>query len=111
MPCPKTPEDWKKIAEEFGSRWQFYICIGALDGKHINIKVPRNQGSVYYNYKCFHSINLLALLDAGHKFICIDCESNGSANDSGVFRDTQLFQKLENGTMGFPEPEPLPDDT
>ncbi|XP_050715754.1 uncharacterized protein LOC126998310 [Eriocheir sinensis] len=93
MPCPKTPEDWKKIVEEFGGRWQFYNCIGALDGKHTAIKSPRNQGSVYYNYKGFHSIILLALVDAGHKFIFIDCGSNGSASDSGVFRDTQLFKK------------------
>ncbi|XP_050689651.1 putative nuclease HARBI1 [Eriocheir sinensis] len=111
MPCPKAPEDWKKIAEEFGSRWRFYNCIGASDGKHIAIKVPRNQGYVYYNYKGFHSIILLALVDAGHKFIFIDCGSNGSASDSGVFRDTQLFKKLENGTMALPEPEPLPNDT
>ena len=49
--CPTTPHEWKVVADQFGERWQFFHAIGALDGKHVAIKCPRNGGSIYYNYK------------------------------------------------------------
>jgi len=36
LPQP-TEEEWKKKGEEFYSLWQFPNCIGAIDGKHIEI--------------------------------------------------------------------------
>ena len=35
----------------FGERWQFFHAVGALDGKQIGIKCPRNGGSLYCIYK------------------------------------------------------------
>jgi len=34
-----SEENWKSIAEEFKARWNFPHCIGAIDGKHVVIKV------------------------------------------------------------------------
>ena len=66
---PTTPEEWLQIADQFGARWQFHHTLGALDGKHVAIKRPRNGGSKYFNYKGYHSIVLMALVDAEYKFI------------------------------------------
>jgi len=33
----QTEEEWKKKEDEFYSLWQFPNCIGAIDGKHIEI--------------------------------------------------------------------------
>uniref|UniRef100_A0A1X7VR58 DDE Tnp4 domain-containing protein n=1 Tax=Amphimedon queenslandica TaxID=400682 RepID=A0A1X7VR58_AMPQE len=42
---PKTQSEWKEIAIEFDQKWNFPHCLGALDGKHMNIRPPPSSGS------------------------------------------------------------------
>ncbi|KAK7468033.1 hypothetical protein BaRGS_00036737 [Batillaria attramentaria] len=55
-----------QINSEFETRWQFPNCTGAMDGTHIEI-VSSGRGSDYYNYANYHSIILLALVDADYR--------------------------------------------
>ena len=71
MSAPHTPEQWKSVAETFSTKWNFHNTLGAIDGKHIAIRCPPNAGSLYYNYKGFHSIVLLAVVDGDYKFIYV----------------------------------------
>lgn len=48
LPKP-TAELWRCIAEDFYEIWNFPNCIGAVDGKHIQIQCPPKTGSLYYN--------------------------------------------------------------
>uniref|UniRef100_A0A1X7T079 DDE Tnp4 domain-containing protein n=1 Tax=Amphimedon queenslandica TaxID=400682 RepID=A0A1X7T079_AMPQE len=48
---PTTENKWKETAEQFQNQWNFPHCLGAIDGKHINIRQPANSGSMYYNYR------------------------------------------------------------
>jgi len=32
-------DNWQKVSDNFTRNWQFPHCIGAIDGKHINIQV------------------------------------------------------------------------
>lgn len=105
---PKTSEEWKKIAVQFDKKWNFPHCLGALDGKHIVIQSPMNSGSEFYNYKSTFSIVLMALVDADYCFTFADVGCQGRISDGGVFRNTVLFKKLEEGTLKIPEDEPLP---
>lgn len=82
MPEPTT-ESLKKNALEFASQWNFPNCVGAIDGKHVRIRCPSRAGSTYFNYKNFHSIVLLAIVDANYKFIGIDVGSYGREGDAG----------------------------
>lgn len=66
---PPSKDDWKSISEEFMKKWQFPNCLGAIDGRHMRIQAPPNSGSAFYNYKQFFSMVLLAICDAGYKFI------------------------------------------
>ena len=82
---PHTEEEWKAVAKGFQDRWNFPNCLGALDGKHIAIRPPRNSGSTFFNYKHSFSIVLMALVDADYKFIYCDVGCNGRVSDGGVF--------------------------
>ena len=110
IPTPQTTEGWKKISDLFSTRWNFHNCLGALDGKHVAMKCPKNAGSVYYNYKGFHSIILMGLVDADYKFIWVEVGSNGSAGDAQVFNSGELKEAIEDDTLNFPPPESIPND-
>ena len=107
---PTTPEEWQPIADLFRDRWNFPHALGALDGKHVSIRCPKNSGSLYYNYKGFYSIVLMALVDADYRFIWIDVGAQGSASDAQVFNATELKDAIESEEIGFPQPDPLPND-
>ena len=79
MHCPRTSAEWKAVAVDFSSRWNFHHTLGAIDGKHVAIRCPKNGGSLYFNYKGFHSIILFALVHANYKFMWVDVGANGSS--------------------------------
>ncbi|KAK7095652.1 hypothetical protein V1264_005034 [Littorina saxatilis] len=108
MKVPNTQAEWRAVADKFDERWQFPNCIGAMDGKHVAIKAPRNSGSMFFNYKNFHSIVLLALVDADYKVIAYDLGVNGRNNDAGIFGNSELYHHLEENTLNVPPPRPLP---
>lgn len=65
-------------------RTQFPNCLGAIDGKHIRLKQPNDSGSLYYNYKYYFSIVLLALADTNYCFTAVDIGSYGSVSKSKI---------------------------
>ncbi|XP_046622671.1 protein ALP1-like [Neodiprion virginianus] len=105
---PSSLEEWQVIAHKFDTLWNFPHCIGALDGKHINFRPPRSDGSIYRNYKGKDSIVLLGLVDAEYRFLFVDVGRNGRMHDSAVLRESPLWTKINDGTLNLPAPCEIP---
>jgi hypothetical protein len=85
-------------------KWQFPHCLGAVDGKHIQIKKPPQSGSKYWNYKHYFSIVLLVVADCYGRVIAYDLGRPGSQGDSGIFNESKL-SKLTGDPDLVPKPE------
>lgn len=110
LPPVITPEQWEQIADDFQTKWNFPHACGAIDGKHVRIKKPKDSGSLFYNYKVFFSMILLAVVDANYKFMWISVGANGSASDVQLFNNCELKNLLEQDNLGLPPAIPLPGD-
>ena len=76
LPKP-TVESFEETERGFRERWQVPSAVGAIDGKHVRIQCPHNSGSLYYCYKQFFSVVLMAVCDYDHKFTLVDIGSYG----------------------------------
>ena len=109
--CPTTEQRWRDLADQWYQRWNFPHTVGAIDGKHVACKAPRNSGSEFYNYKGFYSVILFAMVDADYKFTYIDVSGNGSSSDAQIYNKSDLHRGLDqNRIHAFPQPDPLPND-
>lgn len=107
MPEPNR-EKWIEISELFYKKTNFPNCLGSIDGKHIRCRNPNNSGSLFYNYKKYFSIVLMAVVDANLNFIFIDVGAYGREADSNVFRNSVFGKKLYRNQLQIPDPVSLP---
>ena len=102
--APSSKEEWRKIAEEFETSWNFPNCIGVMDGKHIVIQAPPISGSTYFNYKKTHSIVLMALCNHNYEFTIVDIGDSGRESDGSIFAASSIGYGLANKSLDLPEP-------
>lgn len=102
-------EEWQQVAIGFHAKWSFPNCLGALDGKHINIRPPPGTGSTFYNNEHTFSIVLMALVDSNYRFLYADVGCNGRISDGSVFGGCSLQEALEKRTVNIPAPSRLPE--
>lgn len=100
--------DYKQKSAVLSYKWNFPNCILAIDGKNVHIRSPNKSGSLFYNYKDFFSISLLAMVNVNYEFVAVDIGSFGEEGDSGIFLKLNMGQQILNGRFGFPEPCQLP---
>ncbi|XP_050824389.1 uncharacterized protein LOC127058397 [Gopherus flavomarginatus] len=77
----------------------FPKCGGEIDGTHIPILAPEHQGSEYINQKGYFRMVQQALVDHKGRFTNINMRCQGKARDARIFRNSGLFQKLQQGTF------------
>ena len=107
LPMP-SEDQLRKISDNFFTKTNYPNCIGAIDGKHIRLKAPRNSGSLYFNYKEYYSMVLLAVVDSHCKFIAVDIGSYGREGDAGIYLKSKIGQNILNNAFNIPAPKVLP---
>ena len=108
MKPPITTNEWLNIADGFEKRWSFPHCVGAIDGKHVQIVKPDHSGSMYFNYKKTCSIVLMAVCNAKYEFTLVDVGECGRQSDGGVFRNSNLGHAIVNELFDLPPQKSLP---
>ncbi|XP_051176215.1 uncharacterized protein LOC127291250 [Leptopilina boulardi] len=98
---PRTQREWMLIAAGFRARWYFSNVLGALDGKEFKIRPLPHTGTLYYNYKKFTSIKMMATCDAFYRFTWVDV-------GNFVFRNTHFYEDLRKGCVDLPPSCELP---
>ena len=74
------------------------------------IQCPFNSGSLFYSYKSYFSIVLLAVASADYRFVMVDVGAYGSSNVSGVLNQTTFFKQLRNKNFDVLPSKQLPND-
>ncbi|GFX28075.1 DDE Tnp4 domain-containing protein [Trichonephila clavipes] len=98
-----SPDEWSKIAQDYKDKSNMPNCIGCADGKHCRIQRPPNAGSLFYNYKDFHSIVLLADADAYACFTMIEVGAYGKDNDSSIFTQSEMGKAYNAKQLNIPQ--------
>lgn len=104
-----SAEEWVTFADEYRSKWQFDQCLGALDGRHIELQSPVHSGTNFFNYKEYCSIVYMGLVDTNYSFLYFDMGCQARISDEGVFKNCELWKKLEQNNPGLPANKALPD--
>ena len=101
---PDSQEEWLTIIAEFNGKWNFPLCLGATDGKHVLIRAPARSRSNFFNYKNFFSTVLLAVCNANYEFTSVDSGEVGWQSDGDVYSNSKLGQIIDQNILKFPAP-------
>ncbi|CAN1233356.1 hypothetical protein LINPERPRIM_LOCUS3872 [Linum perenne] len=82
----------KPIAEDSTDpRWKYFKnCVGALDGTHITLRVPKESQQRYRTRKGTLAMNVLGVCNPDMEFIYTLAGWEGSAQDGRVLRDALI---------------------
>ena len=108
---PTTQQEWQSIADRFYERWQWPNCVGAIDGKHVRIEDHPGAGSLNFNYKQYHSLLLIAMVDADYRLVMVDIGANGRAGDARVWNTMRFNEMWAINRFPIPPPACLPGST
>ncbi|KAH9361143.1 hypothetical protein HPB48_003005 [Haemaphysalis longicornis] len=87
---------------EFAAVCDFPNAVGAMDGCHFPVSPPKEHASDYINYKGWHSMILLALVDHRYRFRFVNVGSPGRCHDAYVYQRSQLATAVEGPLFRAP---------
>lgn len=105
---PTEEKEWLDIADTFERKWNFSHCAGAFSARHIAIDEPLNNGTIFLNHKGFHSILLIAVVNANYEFMYFDVGMNGGCDKYYMYTATSFFEVMIDDNMNLPKDSLLP---
>lgn len=83
--------------------------MGSVDCKHIIIEKPKENESLFCNYKGTYSVLLFAIVNANYEFIYVHQGFNGNMSNGEILKRTKFFEKLIDSDLELPASYVLPD--
>lgn len=83
-------DEKREISDNFLHNNGFPQVVGIIDGCHVAISKPKNDGEAYFNRKKFYSVVLQALCKEDQSFIDVDCR--WPVYDGRVLRTSPFYQ-------------------
>ena len=74
-------------------------CVGAIDGIHVRITKPAEDGPSYMCRKGFFSINCQAIVDSKRRFLWVEAGARGPVHDCTAFLDTEFASAIDEGHL------------
>ncbi|VEN45580.1 unnamed protein product [Callosobruchus maculatus] len=101
--CLANIECFRSVADRFGvGKASCWRIIGAIDGCHIRILKPMEYPNPYINRKGYPSILLQGICDNKKLFLDVYAGELGSLHDARLFTKSDIFGKISNGEIDFP---------
>ena len=98
----QTEAEWRTVASWCADRFNFSHCIGAIDGKRIQIVKLRSSEQEYSYNKKYLSVLLKAIVDTENIFMFLYVGAEGQAYDSTVFITCELMGLIETEHANLP---------
>jgi hypothetical protein len=89
----------QNVIDGFEEKSGFPMCIGAIDGTHIPILAPSDNGITYVNRKGVHTIVTQTVVDSNCLFTDIVVGWPGSVHDARVFSNSTIYEKAKTGKI------------
>jgi hypothetical protein len=93
---PATPQEIQTTINGFQDKFNYPVCLGALDGTHIPIKPPLGSETDYFNFKKYHSVIMLATVNSDLLFTYVNIGAPGRCNDASIFNRCILSEVIED---------------
>ncbi|XP_018303462.1 putative nuclease HARBI1 [Mycetomoellerius zeteki] len=98
------------IMRQFQQINGFPRIIGAIDGSHVHILKPKNHPNSYCNRKNYHSVLLQGVCDSERLFLDVYVGEPGSIHDMRLFKKSDLYARIKNSSIDFPNDSHLVGD-
>jgi len=93
------PINTRSVEKGFHQMNGFPVVIGAIDGSHIEIKIPSTSGESYINRKSFPSVVLQAVVDCNRRFTDCFVGWPGSVHNARMFLNSKLGITMAESPM------------
>lgn len=77
--------------------------LGVIDGCHIRIEKPTEYPNSYINRKGFPSVLLQGICDSRRLFLDVYAGEAGSIHDARLYKKSDIYEKIRNNLITFPE--------
>jgi len=92
----------ERYLQRLSGKLELPHCVGTFDEKQVEIQIPPNSGSLFFNYKKTFSIVLIAACDYKYMFTLVNIGSYGNSDD-GTFISSDIYSALQQETLNLPK--------